>query len=414
MIPGASGIGALGKRLNEAGEITGWTNYPVYDAYRWTEADGVELLPPLAGYDNGFAHDLNDAGMVVGISGLIGIESPQRAVRWVDGVPHDLGALEPGGHSQADALNDEGTVVGSASVGFFTHAFVWTEDEGMIDITPGGFGWARDINESGQVIGDDTANAFVWEDGNLRYLDKAPGFDYGYARAINDVGQVAGAVKVAGVDTERFARWAPDGEVEVLGGAGDNNKMFGINNDGAMVGTGVLSAGLDRGVIYTDEFGLEYIDDVVNSTEWVIRDAYDINDAGQLLVQGHHRFNGDVTALRLDPIDGPTMHEQGFTVRVTSGDRPKAIGKLRLIDEDGDPVRRAKVRAAWYGGGRAIDTDASDRTDRKGKAKLTYSKRDLGPPDMVELCIIEITHRRLTYVPTDGGPPPCARATPAG
>ena len=119
--------------MNEASEVVGATNYPL-DAFRWSGGE-FETLPDLPGHEEHIAHDLTDNGTVVGIAGRFGEDNYPRAVRWVDGVPEDLGVLEPTGASEAYGVNDAGMVVGSASVGFGWRGFVWTEDAGMVDIT---------------------------------------------------------------------------------------------------------------------------------------------------------------------------------------------------------------------------------------------------------------------------------------
>jgi probable HAF family extracellular repeat protein len=233
-------VSAMG--MNEATDVVGAANYPL-DAFRWSDGE-FEALPDLPGHVDHIAHDINDTGTVVGIAGRFAEENYPRAVRWVDGVPEDLGVLEPTGASEAYGVNDAGMVVGQASVGFGWRAFVWTEDTGMFAITNGIIGTAYDVNESGQVTGDSASSAFVWEDGELTSLEHAAGYAYSFGNAINDAGQIAGYVKVSGgLRTERFARWTPDGQVQVLGGAGSFNRMYGINNDGTAVGRGVIGAG---------------------------------------------------------------------------------------------------------------------------------------------------------------------------
>ena len=395
-----------GNALNEAGDVAGIANYPL-DGFVWSKGGGYEFLPALPGQVNTQANDLNDTGMVAGISGREGIESPAHAVRWVDGVVQELGALEEGGQSEAYGINDSGAVVGQADAGFVTHGFIWTEETGMVDVTgDGGFGYAWDVNESGEVTGSRGSSAYVWKDGVFTLLPKAAGFAFSFGNAINDSGQVAGEVTTADGNAEKFARWTPGVGIKVLGGQGEHNRMFGINNAGTTVGRGVISAGIERGVIYRDDIGLRNIDDLMTTSEYGISYATDINDAGQILAAGYNRYTGDGATLRLDPVTGPRMHEQGFAVEVVGGGS-KAVAKLKVVDDAGNPVRRARVEAAWYDGDQVVDFGATDRTDRRGAAKLTHSTRRMGS---VTLCLTKITHAKYSYVPADGGLPPCAEA----
>ena len=389
--------------MNEATEVVGAANYPL-DAFRWSGGE-FEELPGLPGHIEHIAEDVSDNGTIVGVAGRFAEDNYPRAARWVDGEPEDLGVLEPSGSSHAYGVNESGMVVGDASAGFLSHAFVWTEDEGTIDIT-NSWGVAYDVNESGQVTGDRGSKAFVWENGHIRMLELAAGFPYSFGNAINDAGQVAGNISTTGgARTSRFARWTPDGEIEVLGGATSENRLFGINNDGTVVGRGVLgSGGYARGVIYADGLGLRYLDDLLTTNEIQIFAGRDINDAGQILASGLNTYTGDGMTVRLDPVSGPFMHEDAFSVRLTQGGA-KAVAKLHVLDEQGNPVRRAKVVAAWYDGDRLVEFGVTDKTDPRGRARLTRDASGMGGP---KLCITEITHPNFSYVPADGGLPPCA------
>lgn len=400
VVPG----GARG--LNEAGDVAGVTNYPL-DAFRWSEKGGRKLLPALPGQINSEARDLNDTGMVAGVSGREGIESPAHAVRWVNDVPKELGALEDGGQSQAWGINDAGAVVGEADFGWVTHGFIWTEETGMVDVTPnGGFSYALDINESGQVTGYSGSRAYRWENGISTPLEPAAGYAFSFGNAINDSGQVAGEITTADGNAERFARWTPEGEIQVLGGSGEHNRMFGINNAGTTVGVGVVAAGIERGVIYADGLGLKNIDDLLTTSKYQVMGAWDINDAGQILAYGYNRFTDGGVTLRLDPVTGPLMHEKGFHVTVNDRDQ-KAVARLRVVDKAGQAVAGARVEAAWYDGDQVVEFGATDRTDSRGRASLSRSTRGMGG---VAICITEITHKKFSYVPADGGLPPCAQA----
>jgi len=69
----------------------------------------------------------------------------------------DLGVLPGDSESEAYAINNSGHMVGKSSGPSGTHAFIWTERDGMRSLgsLPGGeaFSMALGINNSGQVVG---------------------------------------------------------------------------------------------------------------------------------------------------------------------------------------------------------------------------------------------------------------------
>ena len=76
--------------------------------------------------------------------------------------------------SEANAVNDEGQLVGASSASSGTHAFLW-QDGVMTDLGALGGGYpdsvAKAINDQGQVVGysylpgNTTFRAFLWQDG---------------------------------------------------------------------------------------------------------------------------------------------------------------------------------------------------------------------------------------------------------
>jgi probable HAF family extracellular repeat protein len=105
----------------------------------------------------------------------------------------DLGTL--GGRSIARGVNDKGQVVGYSDLSTAgTHAFVWTEQDGLIDLgTLGTYSFAHDINDRGAVVGSSNppnagATAFLWtERGGMLGLG-----DFFTADAVNAKEQIMG------------------------------------------------------------------------------------------------------------------------------------------------------------------------------------------------------------------------------
>ncbi len=123
-------------------------------ATRWS-ASGVATnlgTLPLGTIGGSWAIDINNAGMICGYSFPI----PMRACVWQPGstTPTSIGALSIAHQSYANAINNNGVVVGRSN----DRAFVWSSQFGMVDInnqlnSPNGHQIidASDINDSGQI-----------------------------------------------------------------------------------------------------------------------------------------------------------------------------------------------------------------------------------------------------------------------
>lgn len=403
------GLGPVGRGMSETGTIVGYTDWPL-TAFSWDRADGMATLPGLTGDTHRVASDVNDAGVVVGHSGYETIEPPQRAVRWIDGVPDELGT--PGlTDSHAEAINEAGTIVGWGYSGSDTHAFVWTEDGGAVDITPTAqLAYAYDVNESGQVTGYSGSQAFVWESGVLTNLGVPDGYAFSFGFAINDAGVVAAHVTTASGNSERVARWSPGAGWQVLGGVGEDNISFGINNSGTIVGEGRPTAGLERAFVFMEGVGLFSLTEQLTTSEWFLLAAYDVDDAGRIVALASSRSSGETATLFLKPVSVP-MQDEDLRVRLRgASDSTTGVAKLRVLDQGGEPVRRALVDGSWSLNGDVVDRRDTDETDNAGRAVLRKRFGALSSGDVVEFCIKTITRRGYEYEPPVGGPS-CASAT---
>ncbi len=148
------------------------------------------------------ANAINDAGSVVGVA--MNTSWLEMAFLWRDGIMSELGSLMPGegkGFGVARAIAANGNVAGysmapmpgnpQASV---AHAFYWTEQDGMIDLTPDtqGMSVAWGVNSAGQVVGQ-YRGAFLWtaQDG-ITDIALPDGDGGGQAEAISENGLITG------------------------------------------------------------------------------------------------------------------------------------------------------------------------------------------------------------------------------
>ena len=181
-LPLLGGNNGFATEVNNAGVAVGWAETAVRDpsciapqvlqflAVEWGPATGQkQVLAPWPGDSTSAATAINDSGQVVGISGdcgdAVGAFSARHALLWLNGHPVKLPTLGGQGWNTPMAINSEGTAAGFSD-------------------TPG------DV-----VDGVLTANfqAALWPaSGGIVNLHTLPGDALAEATGINDRGQIAG------------------------------------------------------------------------------------------------------------------------------------------------------------------------------------------------------------------------------
>ncbi len=190
------------------------------------------------------------------------------------------------------AINASGAVIGDALNGFgarqgclYRHGVL--TDLGTLGIEPPPsltYSIALDINNRGQIVGESDGQAVVYEDGAWRSL----GFK-GAATSINDSGQIAADMYVA--DLGYWVGVMYDhGRTNLISGLGDKGCYVSkINNCGQIVGSSDLSGVENVSHAFLWSKGVCYdLNSLLTQTiqgrlEW----AVDINDAGEIVVQGY-------------------------------------------------------------------------------------------------------------------------------
>jgi probable HAF family extracellular repeat protein len=226
-LPTLGGTHGFATGVDRRGRIVGWAENTVHDptcnppqvlqfrAVVWgPRHDQMRELPPLGDDTTSAATAINNAGQIVGISGIcsnaVGEFSAAHAVLWEgDGIA-DLGDIGGDAWNTPMAINEHGVITGFANVtegaAFNAHAFVWTEDSGMQDLeTVGGddvYSQGLGINAHGQIVGLSctagfaSCRAFIWEDGVMTDLNTLlePGYanHLYFANDINDFGEITG------------------------------------------------------------------------------------------------------------------------------------------------------------------------------------------------------------------------------
>jgi probable HAF family extracellular repeat protein len=147
---------------------------------------------------------INQSGQVIAANGVSVAGNVRSFLVDADGARTEIGTLASW-DTFATGISDSGAIMGHSAFHIdnttFFHAFVWTPDGGMRDLTPdhhGGF--ACGINRAGDIVGfvADTDHAFLFTDGQVFDLNDVTveGGDrwtrFSRALSINDRGQIFG------------------------------------------------------------------------------------------------------------------------------------------------------------------------------------------------------------------------------
>lgn len=209
---------ARGYSINDAGVIVGEFNNDSSRAFVYDPATGaMEGLTRLAGdTDNGVAHGINNAGVIVGISSN---GTTSRATKWTKSggvyVAADLGSADGLSTSPARAwaVNEAGDAAGvSRNALGVSQATLWTGGSAVNLTSLGGglYSQAFGLNDSSVVVGasvvgkvspgisTDLYRAFQWDGVNgiveLPTLATQPTWIHSEAKDVNNSGVVVGNV----------------------------------------------------------------------------------------------------------------------------------------------------------------------------------------------------------------------------
>jgi probable HAF family extracellular repeat protein len=268
--------------LNKHGSAAGWADTSIPDPYPDFCFDEDCFVAHAFQWKNGVRSDLGtlpggvssqstwigENGLVAGVSQngeidpLISGFPELRAVVWDHGKATDLGTLDGGYESVANAVNDRGQVVGASlntipdrdsmfGLGFQTRAFLW-RDGAMEDLGTLGTGTnatALLMNERGQVVGDSytstsqspscifpiATGAFLWDKGSMVDLGNFGG-TCTFALALNNQGQVVGGSRLPGDQVQHPFLWGRGSMLDLGTFGGSLGIGIAINESAAVVG----------------------------------------------------------------------------------------------------------------------------------------------------------------------------------
>ena len=197
--------------INNRSEIIGFKSFSaapgVPESFHWSAGTGLRALPLPASASGGFANDINDQGRIVGGATVGGFF--RTIAEWPSASQSAVITPPPFGwtNARASAMNEVGDVVGWTSTGVvfgFSSFRAFGGSYSAIGI-PTGFAGAiaTSVNDLGVVsldaYGSPTFGGFLWSAGTFTQLSAPilPGSRVTAARFINNVGDVLVAVDSA-------------------------------------------------------------------------------------------------------------------------------------------------------------------------------------------------------------------------
>jgi probable HAF family extracellular repeat protein len=200
-----------------------------------------------------------------------------RAFLWEKGAITDLGVLGDGHDTFANAINDEGQVVGASQY----------------------------TSSSDPALNFPPPHTFLWHKGTMTDLGAFPGAKISNGLGINNAGEVVGISTIPGDNDFHAALWS-GGVLSDLGVfPGDTDSAANaINSRGQIVGASGSPTTL-RAMLWQNGVGIDLNTRIAATSGWQLLFATDINDRGQITGFGiHNNPNGQSTFL-LTPIGNP-------------------------------------------------------------------------------------------------------------
>ena len=251
--------------INNLEQVVGWADNADGNvhAFFW-EGDTMTDLGTMGGPISR-AFGISISGQVAGYSNTAG-SADYHACLWDGDTVSDLGTLG-GPWSKAYGINDNGQVVGKSDSGEtiidpqgternIVPACMWQGDT-VIDLgTLGGvFGQANHVNNMSQVVGSsylaigNNAHAFIWESGIMTDLGTLGGVS-SEAHGINEFGQVVGFSDGNAFIWENGAMTDLNDSIP-LGSGWTLVEAYDINNADQIVGWGINPSGQEHAFLLT-------------------------------------------------------------------------------------------------------------------------------------------------------------------
>lgn len=266
-------------------------------------------LPVPAGAMSTFPTDVNDSGVIVGVS--FSTQWVASAVRWRNPgsgyVVEVLPRLPGDAASYATNINNLGQIVGARNaLGYVPTGTGWFYSEaGVFVDLYAKYGWVvapSALNDNGQVIGG--AERLDLTTGTVEWIGNGPtNYNAVSGVAINNSGMIAGAASLRSTSLNIVSVFRYEGAAgwRFIAGSSKYTVASSINALGD-VGYGELGAGL-----YLDGLGTYAVNDLLTSATvqagWAITgNGVKINDQRALATIGRNSITGESGGVLLTPI----------------------------------------------------------------------------------------------------------------
>ena len=248
-----------------------------------------------------FPSDVNNSGVIVG--GSSEFEGPSTAFRIKGTSFEDLGTIDDLPNAIAQAINDDGVIVGWCTDSIYTQnpfkparAVIWTDGQiTRLETNSANESHARGLNAAGDFVGDATWNgasqAVVWIEGQVKLLPQfSSEIPDDMAVGINSDRTVIGNSNLYAGQSVTVSPWAWSPGMaapQALAVPGDASSVTAnaINDAGWIIGTVRGQSGSESGLLWRDGEMIELTNLLPPNSGWKIIAANDINDRNEIAAQ---------------------------------------------------------------------------------------------------------------------------------